>query len=168
MSELNISNSELLTLVKIGRRNNNAMPDSIRTEFDELKVAIYSDYQTYTETESSLVSEVISRLADMYSLTYEDAEWTITEAEKEDVPLSVEVVGIIQRAFRMGGQLSNIAHLVDKPFYKVQEVIDVMQKECDCPACVARRKLESGEILSSQERTNLIISIMSSMHYKED
>ena len=173
MSELNVSNSELVTLVKIGRRNNNGderkMPDSLRTMFDKLKMAVYSDYQTYeTEDESCKPPGVIARLVDIYSLTYDEIEWLIAEAEKEDVPLSLEVVGIIQRAARMGGKVSSIAHLVDKPSYKVQEVIDSMQDDCDCPICVARRKLERGEELSSDERTNLIMAMLKVVHEQGD
>lgn len=145
MADLLMNNTELLMFVRVGRRNsdNFKLSDKLDKQFDSLKQKVYAEWKVYAKDDDSMVNGVIDRIAQMYDIDYADAEWLIQEAIREDVPLSPEIVGIIQRAKRMGGEADKIAYLVDKPLHKVEEVLDNMP-ECDCPACQLRRKIASG------------------------
>lgn len=162
-----VNNAELVSMIKVGRRNegNFKMSRDITTQFDRLKLEIYSEWNECANNENVMVSGVIERLSDIYGISVEDLDWIIDEATSEDVPLSPEVVGIIQRAKKMKGDVESIAHLVDKPLHKVQEVLDSMP-QCNCPACQLRRKMEAGEELTSEERMGLLLMMLE--HTKED
>ena len=145
MADLLMNNNELLMFVRVGRRNshNFKLSDKLDKQFDSLKQKVYAEWKVYAKDDDSMVNGVIDRIAEMYNIDYADAEWIIQEAIREDVPLSPEIVGIIQRAKKMGGEPDRIAYLVDKPLHKVEEVLDNMP-ECDCPACRLRRKIAAG------------------------
>lgn len=162
-----VNNAELVSMIKVGRRNeaNFKMSRDIKTQFDRLKLEIYSEWNEYASNEGCMVNGVIDRIAGIYGIEYSDVEWIIEEATKEDVPLSPEIVGIIQRAKKMKGDVESIAHLVDKPLHKVQEVLDSMP-QCNCPACQLRRKMEAGEELTPEERMGLLLMMLE--HTKED
>lgn len=145
MADLVMNNTELLTFVRVGRRNSDSfkLSDKLDKQFDSLKQKVYAEWKERAANESCMVSGVIDQIAEMYDIEYADAEWIIQEAIREDVPLSPEIVGIVQRAKRMGGEADRIAYLVDKPLHKVEEVLDNMP-ECNCPACRLRRRIEAG------------------------
>ena len=161
-----VNNAELVSMIKVGRRNesNFKMSRDITTQFDRLKLEIYSEWNECAN-ENVMVEGVIERLSDIYGISVEDLDWIVDEATSEDVPLSPEIVGIIQRAKKMKGDAEAIAHLVDKPIYKVQEVLDSMP-QCNCPACQLRRKMEAGEELTPEEQMGLLLMMLK--HAKED
>ena len=160
-----VNNAELVSMIKVGRRNesNFKMSRDIKTQFDQLKLEIYSEWKTYESTDSW--DGVTENLSVIYDISGEDVVWIVEEAIREDVPLSPEIVGIIQRAKKMKGEVEAIAHLVDKPIYKVQEVLDSMP-QCNCPACQLRRKMEAGEELTPEERMGLLLMMLE--HAKEN
>lgn len=145
MADLLMNNTELLMFVRVGRRNsdNFKLSDKLDKQFDSLKQKVYAEWKAYESTDSW--EGVIENLSVIYDISTDDVDWIIQEAIREDVPLSPEIVGIIQRAKKMGGEPDRIAYLVDKPLHKVEEVLDNMP-ECDCPACRLRRKMESGDV----------------------
>ena len=161
-----VNNAELVSMIKVGRRNesNFKMSRDITTQFDRLKLEIYSEWNECAN-ENVMVEGVIERLSNIYGISVEDLDWIVDEATSEDVPLSPEIVGIIQRAKKMKGDAEAIAHLVDKPIYKVQEVLDSMP-QCNCPACQLRRKMEAGEELTPEEQMGLLLMMLK--HAKED
>ena len=144
MADLLMNNNELLTFVRVGRRNsdNFKLSDKLDKQFDTLKRQIYAEWITQSEATVEGAG-VVQHIAQIYDISCEDVVWIVEEATREDVPLSPEIVGIIQRAKKMGGEADRIAYLVDKPLHKVEEVLDNMP-ECDCPACRLRRKMEAG------------------------
>ena len=143
MADLLMNNTELLMFVRVGRRNsdNFKLSDKLDKQFDSLKQKVYAEWKAYESTDSW--EGVIENLSGIYDISTDDVDWIIQEAIREDVPLSPEIVGIIQRAKKMGGEPDRIAYLVDKPLHKVEEVLDNMP-ECDCPACRLRRKIAAG------------------------
>lgn len=161
-----VNNAELVSIIKVGRRNedNFKMSRDITTQFDRLKLEIYSEWNDCANG-NVMVEGVIERLSDIYGISVEDLDWIIDEATSEDVPLSPEIVAIIRRAKKMKGDAEAIAHLVDKPIYKVQEVLDSMP-QCNCPACQLRRKMEAGEELTPEEQMGLLLTMLK--HAKED
>lgn len=144
MADLVMNNNELLTFVRVGRRNSDSfkLSDKLDKQFDTLKRQIYAEWITRSEATVEGAG-VVEHIAQIYDISGEDVVWIVEEATREDVPLSPEIVGIIQRAKKMGGEADRIAYLVDKPLHKVEEVLDNMP-ECDCPACRLRRKMEAG------------------------
>lgn len=144
MTDLGMNNNELLMFVRVGRRNidNFKLSGKLNKQFDCLKQKVYDDWKVYESTDSW--DKIIKNLSVIHDIPTDDVDWIIQEAMREDVCLSPEIVGIIQRAGRMGGKADSIAYLVDKPLRKVEEVLDNIP-ECDCPACRLRRKMESGD-----------------------
>lgn len=162
-----VNNAELVSMIKVGRRNESTfrMSRDITTQFDKLKLEIYSEWNECANNGNVMVEGVIEKLSDIYGVSVEDLDWIIDEATAEDVPLSPEIVAIIRRAKKMKGDAESIAHLVDKPVYKVQEVLDSMP-QCNCPACQLRRKMEAGEELTPEEQMGLLLMMLK--HAKED